>query len=91
MRQRDPRGWTATFAYFALIASDALVLKEGANAEEVAWWQIKGKHGGDATGLRPCQDCCGRGVAAAQQGRIYLTARPFAAAQIHAARSAIGL
>ena len=41
--QRDPRGWTATFAYFALIASDALVLKEGANAEEVAWWQIKGK------------------------------------------------
>ena len=43
MRQRDPRGWTATFAYFALIASDALVLKEGANAEEVAWWQIKGK------------------------------------------------
>ena len=42
--QRDPRGWTATFAYFALIASDALVLKEGANAEEVAWWQIKGKY-----------------------------------------------
>ena len=41
--QRDPRGWTATFAYFALIASDALVLKQGANAEEVAWWQIKGK------------------------------------------------
>jgi 8-oxo-dGTP diphosphatase len=40
--QRDPRGWTATFAYFALIASDALVLKEGANADEVAWWPIKG-------------------------------------------------
>src|SRR5262245_27711809 len=34
--KRDPRGWTATFAYFALIASDALTLKEGANAEEVA-------------------------------------------------------
>ena len=41
--KRDPRGWTATFAYFALIASDALVLKEGANAEEVAWRQIKGE------------------------------------------------
>jgi 8-oxo-dGTP diphosphatase len=40
--QRDPRGWTATFAYFALISSDALVLKEGANAEEVAWWPITG-------------------------------------------------
>ena len=41
--RRDPRGWTATFAYFALIASDALALKQGANAEEVAWWQIKGE------------------------------------------------
>src|SRR6266404_3592472 len=41
--KRDPRGWTATFAYVALIASDALMLKEGANAEEVAWWQIKGE------------------------------------------------
>src|SRR5262245_34737824 len=41
--QRDPRGWTATFAYFALVASDALVLNQGANAEEVAWWPIKGK------------------------------------------------
>jgi len=41
--RRDPRGWTATFAYFALIASDALELKQGANAEEVAWWQIKGE------------------------------------------------
>jgi ADP-ribose pyrophosphatase YjhB (NUDIX family) len=41
-RRRDPRGWTATFAYFALIPSDALVLKRGANAEEVAWWPIGG-------------------------------------------------
>src|ERR1044072_7285236 len=41
--QRDPRGWTATFAYFALISSGALVLRQGANAEEVAWSQIKGK------------------------------------------------
>jgi len=41
--RRDPRGWTATFAYFALIASDELVLKEGANAEEVAWWEVEGR------------------------------------------------
>jgi 8-oxo-dGTP diphosphatase len=40
---RDPRGWTVTFTYFALIASDALVLKEGANAEGVAWRPIKGE------------------------------------------------
>lgn len=37
---RDPRGWTATFAYFALIASDSVALKRGANADEVAWWEV---------------------------------------------------
>jgi 8-oxo-dGTP diphosphatase len=41
--RRDPRGWTATFAYFALIASETLVLKQGANAEEVAWWDVTGR------------------------------------------------
>jgi ADP-ribose pyrophosphatase YjhB (NUDIX family) len=42
--RRDPRGWTATFAYFALIASDTLVLHHGANADEVAWWEVDGQH-----------------------------------------------
>jgi ADP-ribose pyrophosphatase YjhB (NUDIX family) len=37
---RDPRGWTATFAYFALIASEALSLKQGANADEVVWFDV---------------------------------------------------
>ena len=41
--RRDPRGWTVTFAYFALIASETLVLKQGANAEEVAWWEVAGR------------------------------------------------
>jgi 8-oxo-dGTP diphosphatase len=41
--RRDPRGWSATFAYFALIASEQLVLKQGANAEKVAWWEIDGE------------------------------------------------
>jgi ADP-ribose pyrophosphatase YjhB (NUDIX family) len=41
-RRRDPRGWTATFAYFALIASENLVLKRGANAEQVAWFEVNG-------------------------------------------------
>jgi ADP-ribose pyrophosphatase YjhB (NUDIX family) len=40
--QRDPRGWSATFAYFALIAAEQLVLKQGANAEKAAWWEIGG-------------------------------------------------
>jgi ADP-ribose pyrophosphatase YjhB (NUDIX family) len=38
--RRDPRGWSATFAYFALIESDDLILKKGADAEEVAWWEL---------------------------------------------------
>jgi ADP-ribose pyrophosphatase YjhB (NUDIX family) len=38
--RRDPRGWTATFAYFALIASEALTLRQGANAADAAWWPI---------------------------------------------------
>ena len=37
---RDPRGWTATFAYFALIASEALELQSGANAGDVAWHPV---------------------------------------------------
>ena len=41
--QRDPRGWSVTFAYFALIGADGLVLKEGASAEEVAWWEVAGQ------------------------------------------------
>jgi ADP-ribose pyrophosphatase YjhB (NUDIX family) len=40
---RDPRGWTATFAYFALVASDELVLAEGGNAEAVAWHPVPGE------------------------------------------------
>jgi len=40
--RRDPRGWSATFAYFALIATDGLVLKRGANADRVAWWDVDG-------------------------------------------------
>jgi 8-oxo-dGTP diphosphatase len=41
--RRDPRGWSATFAYFALIAADGLVLKRGGNAEDVAWSEVDGR------------------------------------------------
>ncbi|RJF86815.1 NUDIX domain-containing protein [Oleomonas cavernae] len=46
---RDPRGWTATFTYFALISSETLALRQGANAEKVAWRTISGY--GAAPGL----------------------------------------
>ena len=37
---RDPRGWSATHAYFALIPSEGVVLVKGANAANVAWFEV---------------------------------------------------
>lgn len=37
---RDPRGWSATHAYFALIASQDVRLEKGANATDVAWFKV---------------------------------------------------
>jgi 8-oxo-dGTP diphosphatase len=37
---RDPRGWSATHAYFALIPSDGVVPAKGANAADVAWFGV---------------------------------------------------
>jgi ADP-ribose pyrophosphatase YjhB (NUDIX family) len=36
-RARDPRGWSVSVAYVALIAADAVSLRQGANATDVAW------------------------------------------------------
>jgi 8-oxo-dGTP diphosphatase len=38
--KRDPRGWSATHVYFALIPSRDVVLAKGANAAEVSWLPI---------------------------------------------------
>lgn len=40
-RDRDPRGWSTTHAYFALIPDTALV-QAGANAADAAWYPIVG-------------------------------------------------
>lgn len=37
---RDPRGWSATHAYFALIPSEGVTLGKGANAADVAWFEV---------------------------------------------------
>lgn len=37
---RDPRGWSATHAYFALIPSEGVVLVKGANSVAVAWFEV---------------------------------------------------
>ena len=40
--KRDPRGWSTTHVYLALIASDNLKLASGGNAAEAAWFKIDG-------------------------------------------------
>ena len=37
---RDPRGWSATHVYFALIPAQGVVLAKGANAADVAWYAV---------------------------------------------------
>jgi 8-oxo-dGTP diphosphatase len=37
---RDPRGWSATHAYFALIPGADVKLVRGANAADVAWFPV---------------------------------------------------
>jgi 8-oxo-dGTP diphosphatase len=37
---RDPRGWSTTHAYFALISATPVVLERGANAADARWFPI---------------------------------------------------
>lgn len=37
---RDPRGWSATHAYFALIPTQDIEPAKGANAADVAWFEV---------------------------------------------------
>ena len=41
-RYRDPRGWSATHAYFALLPQKQLKLNKGANAVDVRWFPVPG-------------------------------------------------
>ncbi|MFT7185627.1 MAG: 8-oxo-dGTP diphosphatase [Pseudohongiellaceae bacterium] len=39
--KRDPRGWSVTIAYFALISSDEITLNGDESSEEVLWVPVK--------------------------------------------------
>lgn len=39
-QKRDPRGWSVTVVYFALIAHESIKLKEGNGTEEVKWVEL---------------------------------------------------
>jgi 8-oxo-dGTP diphosphatase len=41
-KSRDPRGWSLSIAYVALISADEIRLRKGLNAIDVAWWPIEG-------------------------------------------------
>ncbi len=40
--RRDPRGWSTTHAYFALIPHQPLALKAGGNAPDARWFPVRG-------------------------------------------------
>jgi hypothetical protein len=41
-KSRDPRGWSVSIAYVALISAHEVRLRQGSNAADVAWWPIEG-------------------------------------------------
>lgn len=41
--ERDPRGWSATHVYFALVPSPETVLAPGGNATDVQWFDVRGE------------------------------------------------
>lgn len=45
---RDPRGWSATHVYFALIASDELAPRPGGNAPDSRWFGVRGERVGES-------------------------------------------
>lgn len=40
---RDPRGWSATHVYFALMASDNITPRAGGNAPDSRWFAVRGE------------------------------------------------
>lgn len=40
-RRRDPRGWSATHVYFALMSSEGVTLTPGANTSAVRWSAVR--------------------------------------------------
>lgn len=41
--KRDPRGWSATHVYFALIASEDITPRPGGNAPDSRWFVVRGE------------------------------------------------
>lgn len=43
-KTRDPRGWSVTFCYFALIPYENIQLKHGDNVDAAAWFPVDGEY-----------------------------------------------
>jgi 8-oxo-dGTP diphosphatase len=92
--KRDPRGWSTTHVYFALLAAEDLRLEKGGNAQEVAWKPIDG----DGVGERLAFDHARLLAAALERLRnkveytslpAYLLPEAFTLAQLQAAYETI--
>ena len=42
--KRDPRGWSLSIVYMALIAANEVTLRKGGNTIEVKWWPVDAEH-----------------------------------------------
>ena len=73
-KSRDPRAWSATHVYFALIPSASVVLVKGANSADVKWFKV------DTVSLQPklAFDHAGILVAAVERlrGKVEYTSLP---------------
>lgn len=45
---RDPRGWSVTHVYFALIESDNITPRPGGNAPDSRWFAVRGERVGES-------------------------------------------
>ena len=45
---RDPRGWSATHVYFALVVSDDITPRPGGNAPDSRWFELRGERVGES-------------------------------------------
>jgi 8-oxo-dGTP diphosphatase len=75
-RKRDPRGWSVTQVYFALMPSDAMELRAGANAADIRWARIE--DGANGVGERLAFDHTGLLGAALDRlrGKVEYTSLP---------------
>lgn len=73
--RRDPRGWSTTHVYLALLPASSIVLARGGNAADVAWFPID-DDGNISTGLAFDHDRIFRAGLSRLRGKAEYTSLP---------------